>query len=274
LSNIVERLTFDDCQHLSLGTPHPIFSLGTPGFADAPPVRAIDLPLRAKILISALSHMTLVWLLDQIYEPYRARPLAFPPFRAHNARMFRDEPPVRTIGRAAKPVSAVVRRELGPDDIRELSVERATPAKPLERIGQRHHALARLIAQGTPDWEAAAITGYTQSSISILKVDPTFKDLLKFYADSVDAQYVDLHSAMAGVALDAVMEIQTRLEENGDKIPIRELRELAATFADRTGHGPSSTSKVDVNVNIGAKMEEARRRIEERRKMIDVTPGE
>jgi hypothetical protein len=178
LSNIVERLTFDDCQHLSLGTPHPIFSLGTPGFADAPPVRAPG------------------------------------------------------------------------------------------------HALARLIAQGTPDWEAAAITGYTQSSISILKVDPTFKDLLKFYADSVDAQYVDLHSAMAGVALDAVMEIQTRLEENGDKIPIRELRELAATFADRTGHGPSSTSKVDVNVNIGAKMEEARRRIEERRKMIDVTPGE
>lgn len=177
-------------------------------------------------------------------------------------------PLARTFGRASKPVGGTVVRRLGPSDLEGLNAERGTEPIAIKRIGQRHHALAKLLASGTKEWEAAAIVGYTLSRVSVLKGDPTFKELVAFYKGNVDAEYLQLHEALAGLSLDAANELRLRLEEDPESIPLLQLAELVKMGADRTGHGPSSSQNVNVNLNIGSRLEEARKRIEARKREV------
>jgi len=180
---------------------------------------------------------------------------------------------VRTRGRAASPVAGVVVRELEPADLEALVTEpRGTKAPPLKRISERHHALARNLAAGMSKTDAAFITGYDVSRISILLDDPTFGELIQFYRADVDRTYSDLHQRLAGLAVDAADVLSARLEETPEEVSIGQLIEITKMGADRTGHGPSSTQQVNVNVGIAAKLEEARKRIAAR--TIDLKPIE
>lgn len=175
---------------------------------------------------------------------------------------------VRTRGNVRQPVDFEVVRELTEDDLALLAEARGSKPKPLtKRLSERHHALARFLASGMPNWEAAAVTGYTAHRISILQADPTFKELVAFYRANVESKYADLHDRLAGMAVDAADILRDRMEDNPDELGDGTLLEVVKMGADRTGHGPSSTN-VQVNVGLAGRLEAARKRVA----LIDVTP--
>lgn len=132
----------------------------------------------------------------------------------------------------------------------------------LQRLKERHHALARLLASGTAPKAAAIITGYNQCTVYQLMDDPTFCGLMDFYREQVADEYQGMHAQMAGLGADAVDEVRRRIEEEPEKIGFGALLDVIKTTADRTGYGPSSKTETTVNVNVGIaeKMAAARKR--------------
>lgn len=172
------------------------------------------------------------------------------------------------------PLEPELVRELVPADL-DLLEARPTKIKSshLKRISERHHALARNLASGMGTGEAAHMVGLSITHVSILKNDPAFKELIEFYREKVDAKYAAVHEQLAGMSLDATLIIRERMEQDPDKIPISVLSQLVQLGADRTGNGPSSKTTVDVNINLANRLEQARKRVAER-KLIDITPNE
>lgn len=182
---------------------------------------------------------------------------------------------VRTTGRAPTLITATVVRELAAEDLELLSIEKGSKPSALKRISDRHHALARAIASGMPDYEAAAVTGYDISRISILKSDPAFEELLSFYRAEKDRAFRSVQDKLAGIASDALDELQTRVEDTPEKLSVNQLMQLVQLGADRSGNGPSSTTNTNVTVGAADRLEAARARVAERRmKTIDTQPTE
>ena len=174
----------------------------------------------------------------------------------------------RTTGRASKPMTAVQVRVLDEVDIALLQEEKGSKAPALKRLSERHHALARCLASGMADGDAAITCGYVLSRVSILKADPAFQELLAFYRQDVNSKYLDMHGVLAGLSLDAAVELRERLEldieADEKKISVGQLMELTKLGADRTGFGPQS-SQVNVNIYLAGRLEAARKRVEQRR---------
>lgn len=174
--------------------------------------------------------------------------------------------PLRTRGRAAKPLVATVVRELDPADLALLGEEKGSEAPAIKRISERHHALARNLASGMEPGEAGVVCGYSASRVSILQADPAFKELLHYYRTQVEHQYRDLHQRLSGLALDAAEELTNRLEDDPEAFSIGQLMEVTKMGADRTGHGPqSSQTNLNVNVDLAGRLKEARQRVLERK---------
>jgi hypothetical protein len=191
-----------------------------------------------------------------------------------------DQPlsiPFRTRGRAARALHFAEVRELTPVDIALLAEEKGSRAPALKRLGDRHHALARCLASGMKESDAAMACGYVLSRVSVLKSDPAFQELLEFYREDTNRAYRDMHDRLAGIASDAVDEIQERLEADSvaeeKSISLGQLLEIAKMGADRSGHGPQSSSTVNVNVGIAAKLEQARRRVSQRTASTAIIEG-
>lgn len=185
-----------------------------------------------------------------------------------------DFGPVRTRGRAAKPLAVAVERELEEADLALLGEEKGSQAPALKRISDRHHSLARMLAGGMPEGEAAVYCGYSLSRVSILKDDPAFQELLAFYRENVEREYMDLHQRLSGLAQDAAAELSIRLEEKPEDISIGQLMEITKMGADRTGHGPqSSSTNLNVNVDMAGRLEAARKRAAQVRERIEHDEG-
>lgn len=165
-------------------------------------------------------------------------------------------------------MSAVQVRELDDCDVALMAEEKGSKAPALKRLSERHHALARCLAGGMAEAEAAITCGYVLSRVSILKADPAFQELLTFYRADVESKYLDMHGVLAGLSLDAAMELRERLEEDAQadekKIGVGQLIELTKLGADRTGFGPQS-SQVNVNVDLAGRLQAARERVALRR---------
>lgn len=170
----------------------------------------------------------------------------------------------RVQGRASHQLSAVQVRELDEGDIALLQEGRGSVAPPLKRLSERHHALARCLVGGMSEGDAAITCGYVLSRVSILKADPAFKELLSFYAKDANSKYLDMHGVLAGLSLDAAMELRGRLEDDmgadEKKISVGQLVELTKLGADRTGFGPQS-SQLNVNVDLAGRLQAARERV-------------
>lgn len=179
-------------------------------------------------------------------------------------------------GRQPAEVTATFVRELTEADLVSPKTEIQT-APSIKKLKDTHHALARVLATGSSEAEASAITGYSLSRISILKADPQFKELLDFYrTEAFEASGV-FAQRMASVGMSALSELADRLEDEPEKISTGVLREIVQTLADRTGHAPTGKgggATVNVNIGLSDKMAEARARVEASRKTIDVTPKE
>lgn len=173
---------------------------------------------------------------------------------------------IRTTGRARRSVSAEVVRALDTTDLVLLTEEKGSKPSALKRISERHHALARLLAQGTPPGEAGIITGYDASRVSILQADPSFKELVVFYRQDVNREAADLRKEMFGLSVDATRALRDRLEDSIEDFSVGQLLEVAKMGADRTGHGPSSTTtNLNVNVDLANRLEAARKRVADRK---------
>jgi len=169
---------------------------------------------------------------------------------------------LRLTGRASKHITAVVAGPLTQGHLDSLQDERGTVAEPIKKLRAKHHALARAIASGISDGDAAILIGYNASRVSILKSDPSFMELVRFYTVKVDDAYMGMHERMAGLGLDAVNELSDRLDEDPEGFSITQLMELSSRMADRTGHGPSSSTNVNVKVGLADGLKKARERIE------------
>lgn len=163
-------------------------------------------------------------------------------------------------------------RELQDSDLQLLSTmsSQAQPGHPrnaLRRISSRHHALARLLAQGIHPDEAATALSYATDTVYALRQDASFKTLVKFYQDSIAKELESNFELLAGMTRDAGNLLRERMETEPEKITTGQLLEIIKTAADRSGNGPASSS-VQVNINMGiadrmkAAREAARRAIE------------
>lgn len=146
-------------------------------------------------------------------------------------------------GKRGTPLSMVVTRELGEGDLKVL-VERppvgsTTPS--ITTLRSAHHLIAKLLADGIKQVEVSALTGYSQSRISILKGDPAFQELIEYYKTQKEAIYHDVHQRLSTLGLTAVEELQQRLEEAPEKLSNREVKEIAELALDRTGMGPKGS---------------------------------
>lgn len=161
-------------------------------------------------------------------------------------------------------LEATVTRALEEADL----VKRPAPGTAhLKKLTQRHHHLARCLARGMRNWEAAAATGYSHITISILRSDPMFRELISAYTEKDDLVLQDFHERLAGLAVDAHDLIRDRMEENPDAISTNQAIALMELAADRTGYGPASTQNHNHNHNLASRLEAARKRGQELRQL-------
>ena len=157
-------------------------------------------------------------------------------------------------------------RSLTPEDITLLNTTLPAPRQTLSQIRHSHHQLAQLLAEGKPNSEAALLTGYSPTYISILKDDPTFQELCAYYSAQTELVFVDVLERMKALGLSTLDELQARLEADPSDFSNRELMEqvelmlvkpMVATrggILPGTSSGPSvANGGVTLNVNfIGA----------------------
>lgn len=145
-------------------------------------------------------------------------------------------------GRRALPLDFEMTRELEPADFHALATtDRGMEPPQLQRITDRHHALARLLASGVSEGEAALTLSYDISRVSILKNSPAFQELMALYRREVDREFATMLEHMAGLGKDALLELRDRLEEAPQKFSNRELLSVATDMADRADIGEGSS---------------------------------
>jgi len=128
-------------------------------------------------------------------------------------------------------------------------------APPLKAIRNTHHRLAQLLAAGMDETRAARLCNYSPHRVSVLKSDPAFAELLTYYASKVEEEFDDFVTAASSLSLDFLGELQRRLDETPDAFKPSELLEAVRTLADRSGHGPQSSTKSTVDLrSINANM--------------------
>lgn len=178
-------------------------------------------------------------------------------------------------GRPAEPITAEVERELTSQDLSLRSTEVATNDQPtIKKINDRHRLLARLCARGVMAKQAAAIAGYSVCRVTTLKSDPTFRELVNYYRSEVDEDFNNLSDELSSLLREASTELRFRLEDAPEKLTNAQLTEIIQLAADRTGHGPqSSTTNMNIQVGIADRMRAGRERAE-RNKMIDAVAVE
>lgn len=133
-------------------------------------------------------------------------------------------------------------------------------APTVQALRASHHQLAQLLARGASPTEAALITGYSISRISILQSDPTFAELLASYNTQRELVFADTLDRMRVLGLSTLDELQERLESDPARWTNRELMEMAdlmlvkprqlAAGANAGGLGGSNPSPTGVVVNV------------------------
>lgn len=161
-------------------------------------------------------------------------------------------------------------RDLSPADLALLASERQVQAPKIQRLRDRHHALAKCLAEGMSNAEAAAVTGYDPSRISILKGDASFQELVAHYRQVEDALLAEFTQRATILTLTAMDNLQEAAEAG--ELTVGQSLEIAKTFADRTGHAPlQRVQQTNINVDLGGRLQAARSRLESARRLTIVS---
>jgi predicted RNase H-like HicB family nuclease len=89
------------------------------------------------------------------------------------------------------------------------------------------------------------------------------QELIALYREDLEAEFTPIIETLVGVSKDALNLIRERMEEEGDKIPLRDLISTFEMGADRIGHPRAKDVNTNINVNLGDRLEAARRRARE-----------
>ena len=123
------------------------------------------------------------------------------------------------------------------------SQQRITTSLPPEimKLRSRHHLIAQMLAVGVRAEDVAVRTGYSVSRISILQMDPAFKELLASYQNQHENLVFDVKERLRQLSMESIDLIQDRIDSEPEGFSNKELFELAEMSLDRTGHGRSAT---------------------------------
>ena len=177
---------------------------------------------------------------------------------------------LRIGGRKKAPLVFEYLRDLDADDVVALQEERQSSAPAIKVLRAKHHALAKLLASGVSEGDAAIMIGYSSSRISVLKSDPSFRELMTFYQAKDQERHFDMAEAIADFGGDVLNVIADRLETDPDSFTISQLNELMKTSLDRSGFGPSAKQEVNVKVGLADRFEAARKRVESHKRPANV----
>lgn len=152
-------------------------------------------------------------------------------------------------GREAPELLIEIVRGLTSEDLGKLQSPDSlgTSPIPIQALRASHHNLAQVLARGTPDSEAALITGYSPTRISILKKDPSFAELMASYKTIREHVFVDTLERMKILGLSTLDELQERLETTPERWTNRELMEMAELLLVK----PMAAKAVAMNPNAG-----------------------
>lgn len=140
--------------------------------------------------------------------------------------------------------------------------------------------MARAVAMGLSNSEVAAICGCSVGRVSILRQDPTFKELVAHKRAMIDTEWaVDADpviSYMRDNALKAQAMLSDKLDaamEQNEFLPTRDLLGIAELGLDRTGYGKVNKN-VNINVDFAKQLEEAKKKVEALRetRVIEASP--
>lgn len=183
------------------------------------------------------------------------------------------DPNARLTGKKAASLPIVLGVEpLTEADLGKLAETRGVKPAPIKRLSARHHNLAKAIASGRSTGDAAIIAGVEPSRVSVLKNDVTFKELIEYYRSRVDRGDDLMFDRLTGMSLEAVDEINRRIEEEPETLTTDELERIAKLGLDRTGYGPKRTEDKTFTFNFGDRLNAARERIRKHEEMLDITP--
>lgn len=171
-------------------------------------------------------------------------------------------PSARGGRRVAQPLAIELVRSLTVEDVPLL--ENPPPvgseSRAIAELRSTHHSLAQVLAKGHTNEEAALITGYSPSRISILRSDPAFAELLSHYQVMREQVFVDVLDRMKVLGLSTLEELQSRLEQRPEGFTARELMEMTELLLikGRTGvagaaggeRGPQGGNLPIINVSF------------------------
>lgn len=163
-------------------------------------------------------------------------------------------------GRKAQPLVVMGETPLTEEDLEALVEERGTKTNFLQTLNARHKLLAQCFASGMSGAEVASATGFTQSTVSILKSDPLVQSHIQFLEEENRQANVGMReklALMSEMAIDIKIE---RMFEDPDGLTMAQLDEAIKLGADRTGFGPTQKSEVSVKVGLADKLEQSRLR--------------
>lgn len=151
-------------------------------------------------------------------------------------------------------------RELGEADFALLMNPQSLGDKPpaVKTLRATHHALARALAAGHKPGMAGSMTGYSPSRVSILQADPAFQELVEYYRTEVGDVFIDAQKRLADLGVDAISELQERLEDEPGSFANKDLMALVTLTMDRSvappkskpegqGSGPAALPPIQIN---------------------------
>jgi len=165
-------------------------------------------------------------------------------------------------------MEAYFERELSLSDLVVLGTGQPASVRPLAKLRNSHHHLARILAEGKDEVEASRLSGYSVGRINTLLDDPAFQELIAHYKSQVDEIQVDVNGRLELLGLDTMEELHERLLETPEKFRVVDLHEQLKLTMDRVGFGPKSTINQNIRQMVltddslnAIKLEAERRRI-------------
>lgn len=151
-------------------------------------------------------------------------------------------------------------RALAREDLTRLYEKRVGPR--IKKIRRAHHIVARLIAMGHDDEAITKTTGYSQTRIGQLRVDPSMQELVaKLDAERLERvdlkidEAAEMMAAIKNRTLSLMLDNLDELEDSGEPVSFKTLLPIVTEMADRTGHGKHSTT-TSVSVNFAQMMKD------------------
>lgn len=141
--------------------------------------------------------------------------------------------------------TCTIEGSLEEEDLRQLLVQTSDvePEDPtdLKKLREKHHHVARLIADGLTQRLVANICGYHETYISILLNSPAMQELVELYRIKNGAAVSLATEKLKSVGLKALERLDEKID--ADELNNQELLGAAKLGLDRAGHGPTSTQK-------------------------------